>query len=56
MGNLESVTLDDVRAAARQYLKPSRAGYLLVGDRAGIEAQLSEKGLATAEILDTEAL
>ena len=56
VGNLESVTLDDVRAAARQYLKPSRAGYLLVGDRSGIEAQLTEKGLATAEILDTEGL
>ena len=54
--NLESVTLDDVRAAARHFLKPSRAGYLLVGDRTVIEAQLTEKGLAAAEVLDTEGL
>ncbi len=52
--NLESVTLENVRTAAREYLKPARAGYLLVGDRAMIEAQLGEKGLAAAEVLDPD--
>ena len=54
--NLEAVTLDEVRSAASQHLKPRRAGYLLVGDRSEIEAQLTDKGLALAEVLDPERL
>ncbi len=54
--NLEAVTLDEVRSAASQHLKPRRAGYLLVGDRSEIEAQLTDKGLALAEVLDPDGL
>ena len=54
--NLEAVTLDEVRSAASQHLKPRRAGYLLVGDRSEIEAQLTDKGLEMAEVLDPEGL
>ncbi len=52
--NLEKVTLEDVRSTARLHLNPRRAGYLLVGDRTEIEAQLIDKGLALAEVLDPD--
>ena len=54
--NLRSVTLEEVRSAAGKYLDVRRAGYLLVGDRSSIEAQLADRGLATPEVLDPEDL
>lgn len=53
--NLRSVSLEEVRSTARKYLDVRRAGYLLVGDRAGIETQLADRGLPIPELLDPEA-
>lgn len=53
--NLRSVTLEEVRSTARKYLDARRAGFLLVGDRAGIETQLADRGLPMPEMLDPEA-
>jgi hypothetical protein len=54
--NLRSVTLEEVRSAAGKYLDARRAGYLLVGDRSGIETQLADRGLAVPVILDPDEL
>ena len=43
--SLEAITLDDIHRAAESHIRPSNLQILVVGDRASIEAPLSELGL-----------
>jgi predicted Zn-dependent peptidase len=51
---LESLTVDEVTAAARTYLQPADFTWLVVGDRSQIEAQLRELDFDQIVLLDEE--
>jgi len=51
---LAAVTAQDVQAAARRYLEPSRLIIVAVGDRKRIVAQLAKLKLGPVEIRDSE--
>jgi zinc protease len=49
-----AVTLSEANAVAKKYAVPSQATYLLVGDRAKIEAGVKDLGLGPVVVLDEE--
>jgi zinc protease len=49
---LQSLTLHDVREAGRRHLVPERLVWVVVGDRAKIEAPVAEAGLGAPVVLD----
>jgi zinc protease len=49
--HLESVTVDDVRAAAEELVRPDEALVLLTGDAATIRDELAESGLGPLEVI-----
>jgi len=51
---MAGTTLEEVHAAAQKHLKPDHTAFLLVGDRAQIEPQLTEHGLGQVVMLDQE--
>jgi zinc protease len=49
-----ALTLEEVRAAAREVVKPNELVWVVIGDRAKIEAGLSGLGIATVEVWDDD--
>lgn len=48
-GQYEALTLDDVRAAAREIVHPESLVWIIVGDRRLIESQISAVNIARTE-------
>ncbi len=53
-GQYESLNLENIQGAAEEVLKPDKLIWLIVGDRAEIESQLSELNLGEIEFMDTD--
>ncbi|HEY8536100.1 MAG TPA: pitrilysin family protein [Vicinamibacterales bacterium] len=51
---VKTLTLDKVLAASKQYVRPDSVSYLLVGDRAKIEAGVRALNLGEIVVLDVE--
>ena len=49
----ENVNLENVQGAAEQVMKPEKLTWLIVGDRAQIEAQVRDLGLGEVRIMDS---
>ena len=49
-----ALTLDEVRSAAREVVKPSELVWVVIGDRAKIEAGLRGLGIANVEVWDDD--
>ena len=50
--SLEAITLDDVRRAVSTHIRPGNLQILVVGDRASVEAPLSELGLPLVHLTE----
>lgn len=50
----ESLNLENIQSAAEEVLNPDKLIWLIVGDRAKIESQLSELNLGDIEVMDTD--
>ena len=50
----EGVSLDAIRAAARQVLHPGLLTWVIVGDRSGIETDLRNLGVADLEFMNEQ--
>jgi zinc protease len=53
-GQYESVNLEGVQGAAEEVMHPDKLTWLIVGDRAQIEAQVRELGLGEVRIMDAD--
>jgi zinc protease len=51
---VDAVTLDNVNRAARDYVKPDRQVYVVVGDRARIEPGLKQLGFSEVRLVDAD--
>lgn len=51
---VRALDVDEVNAAARSWLTPERLVVVVVGDRAAIEAELAELGVAGIRLIDTD--
>lgn len=51
-GQYEALNIDAIKAAAQQHIQPSKLTWLVIGDRAKIEAGIKELGLGDVEIWD----
>jgi zinc protease len=51
---VRALTVADVDAAARAILAPERAVWIVVGDRAKIEAGVREAGIGDVVVIDTD--
>ncbi|NOT28997.1 MAG: insulinase family protein [Planctomycetes bacterium] len=53
-GKVRALTTDDVNAAAKQIIDPARCIWIVVGDRAKIEAGVREAGLGEVIVIDAD--
>ncbi|NVJ97177.1 MAG: insulinase family protein [Alphaproteobacteria bacterium] len=53
-GQYETLTIDAIKAAAQDHIHPEKLVWLVVGDRAQIEAGIKELGLGDVEVWDAE--
>ena len=51
---VRALDVDDINAAARNWLTPDRLVIVVVGDRNAIEAELAELGVAEIRLIDTD--
>jgi zinc protease len=51
---VNALTLDDVNAAAKKIVEPARAVWIVVGDRAKIEAGVREAGIGEVVVIDAD--
>ncbi|MBK5298529.1 MAG: hypothetical protein JJE40_15360, partial [Vicinamibacteria bacterium] len=49
-----AVTIEQIAAASKKYVRPGQASLLLVGDRSKIEAKVKALNLGEIVLLDTE--
>ena len=52
-GKYEALNIDAIKAQAQAAMKPGQLTWLIVGDRANIEAGIKELGIGNVEVWDT---
>jgi zinc protease len=50
----EGLNLENIQGAAEEVLNPDKLIWLVIGDRAEIESQLSELNLGEIEVMDAD--